>query len=113
MGLSYAIPLIGFGRHPCGGVGSTEMARWDNSLKYSYQYGPVHAAFMYAEGERSFSMATLAGNVGITYKGFSVDATYTKENGAVNATNGDNLAVNSMSTISVLHDEQRSLFGHG
>src|SRR5262249_48972769 len=50
MGLSYAFSLIGWSGGAGAGVGSTETARWDNSVKYLYQYGPVHAGAMYANG---------------------------------------------------------------
>ena len=41
---SYAFSLIGFSGGAAAGIGTTETARWDNSVKYIYQYGPVHAA---------------------------------------------------------------------
>ena len=52
IGGSYALSLIGFSGTVGGGVGDTELGRWDNSVKYVYQYGPVHAAGMYADGGR-------------------------------------------------------------
>jgi predicted porin len=86
MGLSYAMSLIGWSGGPGGGVGSTETARWDNSIKYTYQYGPVHASIMYADGEQDSSIhgSAIAGDIGASYRGFSVDAVYTNERGAVN-----------------------------
>lgn len=85
MALSYAFSLIGYSGSN-GGSGSTEAARWDNSVKYVYQYGPVHAAAMYSNGgEDTGMLGTGYGfNVGGSWKGFSLDAVYTKENGAVN-----------------------------
>jgi predicted porin len=87
MGLSYAMSLIGYSGGPGGGVGSTETARWDNSIKWIYQYGPFHIADMYAEGAQDTSLHgdSYAGDVGVTYKGFSLDVLYTNEKGAVNA----------------------------
>jgi predicted porin len=87
MGLSYSMSLIGWSGGPGGGVGSTETARWDNSIKYAYQYGPVHAAVMYAEGAQDTSLHgdSIAGDVGFAYRGLSIDALYTNEKGAVNA----------------------------
>jgi predicted porin len=85
MGLSYAFSLIGYSGTN-GGVGSTQDARWDNSVKYVYQYGPVHAGFMYSNGgEDTGNQGTAYGaNAGFAWKGLSVDGVYTKEHDAVN-----------------------------
>jgi predicted porin len=85
MALSYAFSLIGYSGGAGAGIGDTEAGRWDNSLKYVYQYGPVHAAFMYADGsgDNSIHTGAIAGGAGATWRGFSVDVLYTKENGAV------------------------------
>jgi predicted porin len=96
MALSQAFSLIGYSGTAGGGVGSTEDARWDNSVKYIFTYGPFHAAGMYTNGGQDTPMVNDAygANAGVTYMGFSVDGFYTKENGAVNlnrlplATNG-------------------------
>lgn len=83
--LSYAFSLFGVsGTH--GGSGSTQAGRWNNSAKYIYQYGPVHAAAMYTNGgQDSGVLGNAYGfNIGGSYRGFSIDAIYTKENGAVN-----------------------------
>ena len=87
MGGSYALSLIGFSGGAGAGIGSTETARWDNAVKYVYQFGPVHAGGMYSAGgeDTSIQQNAYAANVGATYKGFSLDAVYTKENGAVNS----------------------------
>ena len=87
MALSYAFSVLGFTGSVAGGVGDTETARWDNSVKYIYQYGPIHAAGMYAQGSQDFSIVSGAGagNVGVTWQGFSIDGIYTKENGAISA----------------------------
>ena len=45
--LSYAFSLLGYSGTN-GGMGSTEAARWDNSAKYVYDFGPVHAGVMYS-----------------------------------------------------------------
>ncbi len=81
---SFAFSLIGFSGGAAGGIGSTETARWDNSVKYIYQYGPVHAAGMYASGSQDDAIQgdAYAANIGGAYKGFAIDAYYTKENGA-------------------------------
>lgn len=85
MSLSYAFSFLGFSGINSG-MGSTEAARWDNSFKYVYSYGPVHAAVMFGEGGNATGMfgQGYGANVGASYRGFSVDAVYTKENGAVN-----------------------------
>ncbi len=83
---SNAFSLISYSGTPGGGVGSTETARWDNSVKYLFTYGPFHAAGMYTNGGQDTPMVGdgYGANVGVTYMGFSVDGFYTKENGAVN-----------------------------
>jgi predicted porin len=85
MALSYAFSLVGFSSTAGGGVGATEDSRWDNSVKYIYQYGPIHASFMYADGGQDTALhgSGIAGGAGFTWKGFSADAVYTKENGAI------------------------------
>jgi predicted porin len=87
MALSYALSLIGWSGTTGSGIGSTETARWDDSVKYIFQYGPVHAAAMYAAGVEGSSIhgGAGAGNAGFTWQGFSIDGYYTRENGAINA----------------------------
>jgi predicted porin len=82
---SYAFSLIGNSGTVAAGTGATETSRWDNSIKYAYEIGPVHAAVLYATGTDTNSIQgdAVGGNVGFTYKGLSVDGYYTKENGAV------------------------------
>jgi predicted porin len=90
MALSYAFSFLGVNGAD-GGSGSTQVARWDNSVKYLYAYGPVHAAAMFSNGGPDTGSAgtDYAFNVGAKYKGFSLDAVYTKEHGAVNVKNID------------------------
>jgi predicted porin len=80
---SPALSLIGFTGTWAGG-GNTTDSVWDNSIKYVYQYGPVHVAGMYTNGgdDTSVHHASWNANIGGTYKGFSVDAYYIKTNGA-------------------------------
>ncbi len=82
---SFAFSLIGFSGGALAGIGSTETARWDNSVKYIYQYGPVHAAVMYTGGGQDTPMFGdgVGANIGGAYQGVSIDGYYTKENGAV------------------------------
>jgi predicted porin len=86
MALSYAFSLLGYSGTNAG-AGDTEAARWDNSAKYLYQYGPVHAAAMYSVGGQDTAMfgGAYGFNVGGAYGGFSIDAIYTNEKGAVAA----------------------------
>ena len=83
--LSYAFSFLGYSGFNAGS-GSTEAARWDNSVKYLLQYGPAHAALMYSNGGEDTGLLNHAygADVGVTLFGVSVDATYQKENGAVN-----------------------------
>ncbi|MGC2628925.1 MAG: porin [Rhodomicrobium sp.] len=85
MGNSYALSMLGYSATIGGGIGDTETGRWDDSVKYIYQYGPAHVAGMYSSGGPDTSIwgNAYAANAGITWKGFSVDGVYTKENGAV------------------------------
>src|SRR5262249_23576742 len=99
MALSYAFSLIGYSGGAGAGIGDTEAGRWDNSVKYVYQYGPFHASAMYADGSDDSAVQTSAGAVGagVTWKGFSADALWTKENGAVagpSLSGGDCTALN-------------------
>jgi predicted porin len=85
LALSYAFSLIGYSGGAGAGIGDTEAGRWDNSVKYVYQYGPVHASFMYANGSQDTAVQTgaAAGGAGFTWKGLSVDVLYTKQDGSV------------------------------
>jgi predicted porin len=85
LSLSYAFSLLGYSGTN-GGSGSTQAARWDNSAKYIYEFGPVHVGAMYSNGgsNTGFFGSAYGFDVGAVYRGFSIDAIYTKENGAVN-----------------------------
>jgi predicted porin len=87
MSLSYAFSLIGFSGSVGAGIGATADSRWDNSLKYVYQYGPMHASFMYAQGGQDTAMhgPGIAAGVGGTWRGVSVDVLYSKETNAIKA----------------------------
>ena len=85
MALSYAFSLLGYSGTN-GGSGSTQAARWDTAAKYVYDFGPVSAGAMYSNGGSNTGMF---GNgygffVGGSYRGFSAEAIFTKEHGAVN-----------------------------
>jgi predicted porin len=83
--LSYAFSFLGYSGFN-GGAGSTEGARWDNSVKYAYAHGPLRLAAMYSNGGEDTGLLGKSGGVdlGGTYKGFSVDFVYQNEKGAVN-----------------------------
>jgi predicted porin len=85
MSLSYAFSLLGYSGTNAGS-GSTQAARWNNSVKYLYTYGPLHLGAMFSNGgQDTGTLGTDYGfNAGATYRGFSVDAVYTKEHGAIN-----------------------------
>ena len=87
MGLSYAFSLIGYSGGSAAGIGNTETSRWDNSIKYVYQYGPVHAAAMYSDGGEDTAMfgGGYGFNLGGAWRGFAIDAIYTREKGAVSS----------------------------
>jgi predicted porin len=86
MELSYAFSLLGYSGTN-GGMGSTQAARWDNSAKYVYDFnGFVHIGGMFSQGgnDTGFFGNSYGVNVGGAYRGFAIDAVYTKEHGAVN-----------------------------
>ncbi len=88
MGFAPAFALLGYSGGTSGGIGSTETARWDNSVKYVFQYGPAHAAAMVTNGGESTALFNggYGLNTGGTWRGFSIDANYTKEWGTVVST---------------------------
>jgi predicted porin len=105
MNLSYAFSLLGYSGTN-GGSGSTEAARWDNSAKYVYQYGPVHAGVMYSDGGQNTGMFGNAYgfNAGGNYRGFSLDGVYTKEHGAVNLQSAVNDTLGSTALAANISD---------
>jgi predicted porin len=82
MSASGAFSVIGY-QGTTAGTGDTEDARFDNSLKYRVNRGPVRAAAIYKFGP-SGSSAYEAG-VGVDYLGASFDAIYSHVNDAVSA----------------------------
>jgi hypothetical protein len=83
--LSYAFSFLGYSGFN-GGAGSTQAARWDNSIRYGYSNGPVHVAVMYSNGGADTGLFghSYAADAGVTVQGLSVDAVYENEKGAVN-----------------------------
>jgi predicted porin len=89
VGASYAFSPLGFSGTFSGG-GSTEVGRLDQSIKWAWNYGPVHAGVMYQvgnygnNGNSAWVHDNLQGNVGFAYQGLSVDATGAKIRGMIN-----------------------------
>ncbi len=83
--VAYAFSFLGYSGFD-GGSGSTQAARWDNSVKYAYTSGPVHLNLMYSNGAQDGGLfgKAFGGGIGGTYAGLSVDATYQNVKGAVN-----------------------------
>ena len=71
---------------PVGGLGDTEMARYNTSVKYQVQYQAVRAGAMYEFGDYSWGNGANGAyqfDLGADYAGFSVDAIYSHANDAV------------------------------
>jgi hypothetical protein len=92
--LSYAFSFLGYSGFD-GGAGSTQGARWDNSVKYAFVSGPVHVSGMYSNGGQDTGLLgkSYGADVGATFSGFSIDAVYQNEKSAVNLRSSfDNIA---------------------
>ena len=87
---SFAFSFIGYEGGALAGMGHPETALWDNSIKYAYKYGPLHAAVLYSDGGDGTSLLGygVGANAGFTWKGLSVDGYYVKQNGSVAADSG-------------------------
>jgi predicted porin len=85
-GLSYAFGIIGYSAS-FSGSGDTEAGRWNNSVRYTYQYGPLHAGAQYSDGGEDTGIfgGAYGFNLGGSYRGFSLDAVYQKEMSVVSA----------------------------
>jgi predicted porin len=105
MALSYAFSLLGYSG-TFAGSGSTQGSRWDNSAKYFYEYGPVHAAAEYAMGSDQSGMFgdAYSFNLGGHYGGFSLDGVYTKERGVVGLQTAVNDAVGATTLAANISD---------
>ncbi|MDR3468640.1 MAG: porin [Xanthobacteraceae bacterium] len=88
-GGSYAFSPLGFSGTFSGG-GSTEVGRLDQSIKWTWIYGPVHAGVLYQvgnygnSGNSSWVHDDLQGTAGFNYQGLSVDATGAYIRGMIN-----------------------------
>lgn len=104
--LSYAFSFLGYSGFN-GGSGSTEAARWDNSVKYAFQSGPVHFAVMYTSGGQDTGVIGhgYAGDIGVTSNGWSVDAVYQNITSAVNLRSSfDDPEANPINPVSTAAD---------
>ncbi len=106
MGGSYAFSLIGFSGATAG-MGDTEDARLDGSVKYVYQYQHLHVGALYQFDHYDASPgAAWQANVGFDAAGFTADFIYGHKNDAIalsslSAAQVATLPVNSLSaTIS-------------
>ena len=85
-GGSYGFSLIGSSGTPVAGLGDTEMARYNTSVKYQVQYQMVRAGAVYEFGNYSWGNGANGAyqfDLGGDYAGFSVDAIYSHANDAV------------------------------
>ncbi len=67
-----------------GGFGDTEDKNQDDALKYTFAYGPVHLALLYQFGKKGYEPeGAMEGDIGVSFAGLSVDATYGIVRGAI------------------------------
>jgi predicted porin len=86
MGGSYAFSLIGFSSTLGAGLGDTEVARYNTSVKYQVAYNNLRAAAVWQLGDYSLGNGTDGAyqfDVGADYAGFSFDAVYSYAKDAV------------------------------
>lgn len=97
--LSYAFSFLGYSGFN-GGAGSTQAARWDNSVKYALQADPIHLAIMYSPGAQDGGLfdKSFAADLGVVIAGLSVDGTYENAKGAVNLRSSFNDVTNPVPT---------------
>jgi predicted porin len=83
--LSYAFSFLGYSGFD-GGGGSTEAARWDNSVRYFYTNPKFRFGAMYTNGGQDTGILGrgYGFDLGVTLAGLSLDATYQNIDGAVN-----------------------------
>jgi predicted porin len=110
--LSYQFSAIGASGTWGPGAGSTEISKWDESVKYFYQLGPVHAGVLYAFGGDNSAIkdGAVGANIGATYKGLSVDAAYQNAHGVVNAA-APATATPTLLNATITNDETWQLSG--
>jgi len=103
--LSYAFSFLGYSGFN-GGAGTTEAARWDNSVKYAFVSGPARVTAMYSNGGLDTGLLgkSYAFDVGATFNGLSVDAVYENEKGAVNLRSAFDNIPNPLNPVSTPAD---------
>jgi len=85
MNASYAFSIIGYSG-VAGGMGATEDARLDDSVKYVFKHDIFHFGAMYQFGKTDTSPGeSWALDAGIDYAGFSVDAAWGEKKDAIAA----------------------------
>jgi len=87
MGASYAFSVIGYSGATAG-MGNTENARLDDTLKYNLTHGPLRVGALYQFGHRGDSGnggSAAQIDVGGDFGGFSGDLFYGYKNGAISA----------------------------
>jgi len=85
MNASYAFSIIGYSG-VAGGMGATEDARLDDSVKYVFKHDIFHFGAMYQFGKSDSSPGeSWALDAGIDYAGFSVDAAWGEKKDAIAA----------------------------
>jgi predicted porin len=85
-GGSYGFSLIGSSGTPIQGLGDTELARYNTSLKYQVTYNMFRAGALWGFGDYSTgdpSNGAYQFDVGFDYAGFSLDAIYSYAKDAV------------------------------
>ena len=81
----YAFSVIGLSGTTAG-MGDTQDARLDNSVKYFYKSGALHGGALYQFGKTDSSPGEAwQGNFGFEYDGFSLDAVYGHKKDAISA----------------------------
>ncbi len=94
---SYAFGTRGYSAS-FSGAGCSECARLDNSVRYIYQYGTVHAAAQYARGgpDTGFFGNAYELNAGGYYGPFSVDAVFQRVESAISASAASNTSLKAV-----------------
>jgi predicted porin len=82
--------MIGWLPSLAGSQGVSEAGKWDNSVKYRFDYGTLfHAQIMYSEGSQGTAIYGhgIGGNLGGSWNGFSIDAQYQQTVDGINNPN--------------------------
>ena len=101
MNASYALSIIGYSG-VAGGLGDTEDARLDDSIKYTYKYDMFHLGAMYQFGKNDSSPGEAwEVDAGFDYEGFSVDGLWGQKKdalslGSLSAAQVETLPLNSL-----------------